>query len=569
MRSPRPASTESARALARLARDYWETKLRFNPLLATYYGHDGGHDRLEEHSEGGRREEIAAYEALLKGLTALPADDLSRSDSVSWRILKTLVEDRLSWFKHRFWSWQIDHMDGPQSWIPTVVRLRQPMASEADAESLLSRMRAFPGFFETQAANLREGLSAGYAAARMPVQKAIRQLDALIEAPASQSAFVEAALKLPDLPRRRHGPLIEEAVQSHVLPAYRGFRRFLEQELLPRARVGRVGIYATPGGAEAYRFMIRRHTTLDLEPAEIHDLGLSELRQIRQRMAELAGSMGHAGELEAFLNAIRSDPKNFFETREQVLSDAKAQVTRAKAELGRYFGRLPRVDVRVEPIESFKEKNDVAARYFDPPEDLSGPGIYYINTYQPSSRPRFGMAALAVHEAVPGHHLQMALALEQRSLPAFRRIEYFNAFTEGWALYAETLGEEMGLYPDELSRLGMLTYQAWRACRLVVDTGLHALGWERERALRFMEENNSLSREEIETEVDRYIIWPGQALSYMIGKIEILKLRKEAENALGGRFDIKAFHDAVLENGSMPLPLLREQVFRGLGLQSG
>jgi prolyl oligopeptidase len=317
-----------------------------------------------------------------------------------------------------------------------------------------------------------------------------------------------------------------------------------------------VGLSSLPGGAEAYRYRIRAHTTTELSAEEIHAIGLEELARLRTEMEAIAKTP----DLKEFISRLKSDPANFYRDREELRADAQRLFEKARAGLPKQFGRHPKQDCVVKPIEEYREKDSVAAFYYPPPEDRSRPGIYYINTYNPTARPRYNLPALTVHEAVPGHHMQIAIALELEGLPHVRRHGHFTAYVEGWGLYSELLGVEMGLYDDDLSRFGMLTYQAWRACRLVVDTGLHALGWSRERAIEFFRENLALSETEIVNEIDRYIIWPGQALAYMIGRREIQKLREEARSRLGSRFDIRAFHDEVLRHGAVPLSTLRKLI---------
>jgi uncharacterized protein (DUF885 family) len=279
-------------------------------------------------------------------------------------------------------------------------------------------------------------------------------------------------------------------------------------------------------------------------------------------MESIAQKRGHRGDLSSFITKLTGDPANFYTTREEIQDDAERLFQKVKARLPERFGRLPKVGCIVKQIEEYREKDSVAAFYYGPPEDGSRPGVYYINTYHPKSRPRYNMPALTAHEAVPGHHLQIALALELGELPHIRRHGMFTAYVEGWGLYSELVADEMGLYEDDLSRFGMLNYQAWRACRLVVDTGIHAMGWSRDRAIAFLKENVAFSEAEIINEIDRYIIWPGQALAYMIGRREIQALRDESLQALGSRFDIKAFHDEVLRHGALPLSTLRKLIER-------
>jgi uncharacterized protein (DUF885 family) len=299
---------------------------------------------------------------------------------------------------------------------------------------------------------------------------------------------------------------------------------------------------------------------LDIAPEEIHRIGLEELQGIQDEMQAIASRMGSGNGIKAFLDGVRSDPKNFYRSREEVVQGARDCVSDTHKRLPDFFGTLPKTPLIVMPIEEYKEKNEVGARYYSPPEDLSRPGIYYINTYEPESRPKFSMASLTAHEGVPGHHLQIALAAENKSIPTFQRFADSTAFIEGWALYSERLADEMGLYSDDLSKLGMISNQAFRACRLVVDTGLHALGWSRQKAIDFMKENTPMSEAEVISEIDRYMIWPGQALAYKMGQRAIAALRRDLERKMGSAFDIRRFHDAVLENGPLPLTAMREAV---------
>lgn len=552
-----PAAAESS-AFSRLAEDYWDAQMRLWPLSATFSGYPRYHDSLDDNSPEGRRKEKDEFEALLARLEAIDAEGLSEEEKLSARVMRWQIQTHLEALPHRFHQWDVDHMDGPQSWIPAVIELAQPMKTQADAEALLSRMRSMPAYFQNQVANLREGLMEKRVAARVPVEKAIAQLEGILSVPAEKTPYAAAARRLPQALQARYLPLVLAEVEKSAYAADRAYLEFLKEEYLPRTRRGGfIGLCGLPGGGAAYRQRIRRYTTLDKTPEELHRMGLEELRNIRTEMTAIARRLGHKGRLKPFIEKMRSNPANYFESREEVLERAQELVARATAKLPDFFGLLPQTSLVVKPIEDYKEKNDVAARYFPPPDDLSRPGIYYINTYEPPTRPRFSMTSLAVHEGVPGHHLQLAIALERRGLPAFRRNAEATAFIEGWALYAERLAEEMGLYEDDLSRIGMLSDQALRASRLVVDTGLHARGWSRQRAVDFMKANTPMSEHEIIAEVDRYTIWPGQALAYKVGQREIMALRRAQEKKLGEKFDLRAFHDAVLRHGALPLEILK------------
>jgi prolyl oligopeptidase len=398
--------------------------------------------------------------------------------------------------------------------------------------------------------NLRAGLGEGRVAMRVAVERVIGQLKGLLATPEDKSPFAAKPELLP-------------AIRESVYPAYRKMLKFLEEDYLSKARTRDIGLWALPGGKDAYTFRIRYHTTTELSAEEIHRIGLQELRSIQDEMRKIA-----KGDLKPFMDKIKKEPKNFFASREDLLDSARRELAKANAKLPAWFKRLPKNECEVKAIEDYRERDCVAAFYYQPDEKLTRKGIFYANTFDATSRPRFNMPALAIHEAVPGHHLQIALALEIEGLPKFRRQAGFTAFVEGWGLYSERLGDEMGLYEDDLARFGMLTYQAWRACRLVVDTGLHALKWTRQQAIDFFMENVALTETEVLNEVDRYIIWPGQALAYMIGKREIMALRDEAKKAMGERFDIKEFHDVVLRNGAIPLTTLRRLVREWAGVRS-
>jgi uncharacterized protein (DUF885 family) len=534
--------------------------MRLSPLLATFYGERGHDDRIDDNSLAGRAARKASDEALLKQARALDLKSLSPEQKLSVSVMKAMIDDELEGLSLPFIELEVDHMDGGQSWIPTVIQTSQPMRDAADAAALEKRLKAIPLYFARHRANVASGLKTGRIAARVPTEKLIRQIDEMLAVAVDKSPYAEACGRLPEPLRAEWKPRLLNIVETEIAPSLRALSDFLKNDYLPRTRDENIGLSGVPGGRAMYRHAIRSHTTTDKSAEQLHKIGLEELAGIRDEMTQIARHAGHAGDLESFLDAVRKDPANFFTTREEVLKNAEFLVAKATARLPEWFGVLPKTALVVKPVDEFQEKNEAAARYFQPPTDLSRPGIYYINTYQPASRPRFSMTSLAVHEGLPGHHLQIALALENTELPQFRRSAGFTAYIEGWALYAERLGDEMGLYQDDLSRLGMLSDQALRACRLVVDTGIHAKAWSRAKAIEFMKANTPMSQEEIEAEVDRYTIWPGQALAYKVGQRELTALRDEARARAGRRFDIKVFHDAVLRHGPLPLPVLRKSV---------
>ena len=519
-----------------LGDEYWEWVLRVNPTFATFLGDRRYNDRFSDLSEAGRASRRKDAGGFLDRLRSIDAAALSENGRVTADILRLQLEEIVEEYSHKFFQWAVDQMDGPQVDFPQLMNFH-PADDEA---GLQARFKAFPAYLEQYLENLRAGVREKRTAMRAAVDRVIGQLKALLDTPPEKSAFATK-------------PAFVPAVTESVYPAYRRMLEYLEGEYRPGSRERDVGLWALPGGEEAYRFKIRQHTTTHSSAKELHDVGLEELRAIQEEMKRIGGS-----DLKAFLAKLKSDPKNFYSSREELLASARSEVEKATAKLPKYFRRLPRTGCEVKAIEEYREKDCVAAFYHPPDEKLTRKGIFYANTYEPQSRSRFNMPALAVHEAVPGHHLQIALAMEMEDLPRFRRQAIaFTAYIEGWGLYTERLGDEMGMYEDDLSRFGMLTYQAWRACRLVVDTGIHAFRWTREQAVEFFMENVALTETEVLNEVDRYIIWPGQALAYMVGKREIMALREEAKRSLGPKFDLRGFHDVVLRNGAIPLSTLR------------
>ena len=528
----------AAQDLKAICDDSWEAALRENPTYATYLGDFRYNEKLSDISETGRARRRKLNEEFLERLGRVDLAALDENDRVTADILRLQLGQSLEEEKHKFWQWDVDQMGGPQADFPQLINFHP----HGDEKGLDARFRAFSTYMDQYLDNLRDGVRENRIAMRGAVERVIGQLKGLLATPEEKSPF---AVK----------PSLVPSIRDSVYPAYRRMLAYLETEYLPKSRAKDVGLWALPGGADAYRFRIKLHTTTDLTAEQIHQIGLDELRGIRDEMKAIA-----KGDLKAFLEKAKQDPKNFFASREDLLETARRELTKANAQLPKWFKRLPKNECEVKAIEDYREKDSVAAFYYQPDEKLTRKGIFYANTYDATNRPRFNMPALAVHEAVPGHHHQIALALEIPGLPRFRRQAGFTAFIEGWGLYSERLGDEMGLYDDDLSRFGMLTYQAWRACRLVVDTGLHAMKWTREQAIAFFQENLALTETEVLNEVDRYIIWPGQALAYMVGKREILALREEARKAMGPRFDIREFHDVVLRNGAIPLGTLRRLV---------
>ncbi len=534
----------------------WEQFLELNPLWATAQGDERWDDRLDDPGPDGRAAQVAMFEgweAEMRGLFGLES---SVEDAVTLDLIGVVVERMREAHALRLWEMEaIDQYGGPQGLIGDLARLQRTDSAER-FERLLTRLAAYPGWIDAHIANVEEGLASGRTAAAAVVERCITQTRRLVEIPAEQSSVVLANAALTDAQRQA----LIDAVQRHVRPAHEAWLRLLER-YAGQARAGE-GVCHLPDGDALYRHHILAWTTISEDPGSIHDYGLARLAEIETQERAIAAELGYddVAALRVFLD---SSPDNHVEEPEQLVRFAAELIARAEAEAPRWFGRLPGDGCEVRAVEAHMEQEAPPAFYVPPSEDGSRRGIYYINTYDPASRPLHRIVATTYHEAVPGHHFQIAIEQELRDLPAFRRFGSRLAggsYVEGWALYAERLAHEMGLYREPHERFGALESEGWRAARLVVDTGLHALGWTRQRSIDFLRERAGLSRLEAETETDRYISWPGQALSYMIGQREILALRADIEQRDGDRFDHQAFHDQTIGHGSLPLSTLRARL---------
>ncbi len=555
--------------LDRLAEEFWDATLAADPMQATAIGEHRYGDRLSDISPEGREGLRQRFEEIRAALSQIPPESDPEA-ALTQAALGQAVGDRLAFLAADPHAYLVDAMNGAQTAFLNIPSL-QPLRDVADGESMLARWWAMGPWIDQQIAQLRRGAADGKRPVAGSVRRVIAQLDELLQLHREEWPLL-APLRAehpgwPDGAWRAFEVGLSGAVRDGVRPALARYRAYLADEVVDGARdEAHVGISHLPGGAETYASLARAHTTTDRTPQEIHDIGVAEIARIDAEIIELGGRVLGTADLARTLAALRGDPSLQFETAEQIVAVAEASLARAVAAIPEWFGRLPRARCEVVRMEAHEEQHSTIAYYREPPEDGSRPGRYYINTYAPETRPRYEAEALAFHESVPGHHLQVAIGQELEQLPAFRRHAETTAFVEGWGLYTERLSDEMGLYSGDLDRIGMLSYDAWRASRLVVDTGMHALGWSRGQAIDFMTSHTALGLNNIANEVDRYIGWPGQALAYKIGQLEIRRLRAEAEAVLGASFDIRRFHDAVLGHGALPLSVLRESVARDLGL---
>lgn len=560
----RKAPTTAAHPLADLAREYWEDLLREGPLFATSIGLRRYDDRLADNTPEGRARWTARLEELLTHAGSIPEEGLAPQDRTTRSELLTSIATNLDHARCNLEEWSVDPLRGPVIVFQNVESY-QPLRTVEDARKMVTRWNAMGQYLDEHAANLRRGLAAGKVAVRAGVAKVIEQIDDLTSHPIEDWSFLKP-LRVPHkgwtkARRAQFQEGLTSAVRDGIRPAVLRLADALREEILPRARPdNRAGLVHIPDGTVAYRGLIHCYTALDLAPNEVHETGLREVARINRELEVLGEKVLVTRDRASILQRLRKDPELYFHTRDEVEDKARDALARAKAAIPRFFGRLPRAACDVVRMEPHEEKHSTIAYYRQPAADGTRPGRYYINTSAPETRPRYEAEVLAYHESIPGHHLQIAIAQELEGLPEFRKHIGVTAFVEGWGLYTERLAEEMGLYTADLDRIGVLSYDAWRACRLVVDTGMHAKGWTRSQAIDFMLANTALAGNNIVNEVDRYIAWPGQALAYKIGQLEIRRLRAEAERRLGDRFDLPAFHDAVLGNGAVSLETLRAAI---------
>jgi uncharacterized protein (DUF885 family) len=555
--------------LDRLAEEFWDAVLVADPAQGTAWGEHRYGDRLSDISPEGRAGLTKRFEEIQAAVAALPPETDPES-ALTHAALTQAVGDRLTLLAADSHAFTVDAMSGPQSSFMSIPSY-QPLRDVADGESMLARWWAMGPWIDQQVAQLRRGAAEGRLPVAGSVQRVITQLDELLARPledwpllaplhAAHDGWSDGAWRAFEVG-------LAGAVRDGLRPAFTSYRAYLADEALAIARdEAHVGIGHLPGGAETYASLARAHTTTDLTPQQIHDTGLAEIARIDAEIAQLGARVLGAADLHGTLAALRGDPSVHFKTADEIVALAEASLARAVEAIPAWFGRLPRAACEVVRMEPHEQQHSTIAYYREPPHDGTRPGRYYINTWAPETRPRYEAEALAFHEAVPGHHLQVAIGQELEHLPAFRRHAETTAFVEGWGLYSERLADEMGLYSADLDRIGMLSFDAWRASRLVVDTGMHALGWSRSAAIEFMAAHTALALNNIANEVDRYIGWPGQALAYKIGQLEIRRLRSEAEAALGDAFDIRRFHDAVLGHGALPLSVLLRSVAADLEL---
>lgn len=545
-----------------LAEEFWEVQLRASPTLATFVGDHRYDDRIEDLSaeyEAQLRDHWASLNSRVQGLDT---DSLARPDRVTAALLLAATRDGIDACDLRLVELQSDQMNGVHTeLLQTVPVLNAPEPDHA--YRLLERFRQVPTLLEQAMKRFTLGLEAGRTPARICIERSLNTLDGYLATPLEQDVFVGLSG-----PSNWDGETawreeLAEAARDVIRPAFAHYRETMAAQLAPNARPDeQPGLCWLPDGKEIYHSLIRQHTTLTLDPEEIHSIGMTEvLDRLPHEYAEVGGRLFGITDVDEIFNRLRTDPNLRYDTAAEIMDDARAGLEAARGAMGAWFGTLPQAECLIAEVPEFLAPDSPAAYYFPPAGDGSRPGTYFVNTFQPGEKNRYEARSVAYHEAIPGHHLQISIANELTDVPQFQRFSLSNtAYVEGWGLYAERLAEDMGLYTTDLDRIGMLAADSWRACRLVVDTGMHALGWTRQEAIDFMARYTPVSLDEVTVEIDRYIGMPGQALAYKLGQREILRLRAHATEVLGEAFDIKGFHDTVLASGAVTLPILADLV---------
>jgi uncharacterized protein (DUF885 family) len=565
--TPALSQQRTNRALATVITAYEQTARRYDPLTSAS---EGDRAALRLMPDGSRESELrqrAELVALKARLERVPTRGLNEEDALNRAYLMRVIDQSIEGIDLDFGRAPISNGDGYFT-FGDYLAYTTPIQSADDAEAWLSRLEALPTTYQQGVANSRRGIETGYTQPRIVVDRALATARAQIET--LENTLMTPLMSMPDtIPTAQQEQFRTRArgiIRDRILPAHRETAAFIENEYLPAARP-QLGLRSVPGGENLYRYLVRSYTTTDMTPEQIHELGNQEVTRIRALMEEEIRSSGFRGNFAAFQRFLRTDRQFYASSAEELIHHASEIAKRADGQLPRLFGTLPRLSYGIRVIPAEQAEGSTTAYYTQGSAALGQSGTYWVNTTRLEARPLYELPALTIHEAMPGHHLQISRAQELGELPYFRRNAFETAFVEGWGLYSESLGEDMGMYRTPYERFGRLSYEMWRACRLVADTGIHWMGWDIEQARRCFAENSALSPHNIQTELERYIATPGQALAYKIGELTMQRLRREAIEALGDRFDIRAFHDELLSAGAVPMDVLEARMRRWVARQ--
>jgi uncharacterized protein (DUF885 family) len=564
------ASPAATKKLHKLFADEWQWHLRDDPLDATYLGDSRYNNVWRDMSLAAIQRRQRHRKDALKKLRGVSFASLSPADKINYRLFRRQYETAVEQFPFHWYLIPLNQRDGIQeaNSVVDVIRFR----TVKDYEDWIARMRSLPAYMDQTLALLQEGIRTRHVHAKVVMKRLPGQIRKQIVDDPAKSPFFKPFRSLPEsIPpavRQRLIAAATTAIARQVVPSYRKMLTFFEKKYIP-ACFDRVGVWQFPQGRKFYEFRARKYTTTNLTPKQIHEIGLREVKRIRGEMRKIIAEVKFKGTFKQFLQHLRTDPKFYYTDPDDLLLAYRGCAKRIDPELVKLFKTLPRMPYGVTPIPMQIAPDTTTAYYMPPAADGSRAGSFYVNLYKLDSRPKYEIEALTLHESVPGHHLQISLAMELPNMPAFRKYTGYTAFVEGWGLYSESLGGELGLYKDPYSKFGQLTYEMWRAVRLVVDTGMHYFQWSRKQAIDFFAANTAKTMLDIENEIDRYIAWPGQALAYKIGELKIKSLRAKAEKELGPKFDVREFHDVVLGSGAVTLDVLESNVKAWVRRQKG
>jgi uncharacterized protein (DUF885 family) len=540
----------------------WEYTMRENPEFASAVGFPGQNDRwtdLSVEAIARRKRELAAP---LKVIQSIDRSRLNETEQLNYDLFKRNAEDAIEGLQFKDEYLPITQLDGAQQNIARVLEI-SPHATAKDYEDMIARLNKVPVLLDQIYQLLKLGLEEKITPPRITLRDVPQQIKEQMVADPEKNpllkTFSEFPKEIPEDEQVRLKATAEKVLREKVIPAFARFYDFFTDSYLPKTRET-IGLSDLPDGKAWYGFKVRTSTTTSMSPEQIHQLGLSEVARIRKEMDATIAQTGFKGTFAEFSKFLRTDPRFYYTDAESLLRGYRDIAKRADPELARLFGKLPRLPYGVKAVPAYAEKSQTTAYYEDGSEKAGRPGWFFANTYALNTRPKWEMVPLTLHESVPGHHLQLSLAQEMEEAPEFRKYGGYTAFVEGWGLYAESLGEEMGFYKDPYEKYGQLTYEMWRAIRLVLDTGIHSMGWTRQQAIDYFSANSSKTEHDITVEVDRYIVSPGQALAYKIGELKFKELRAYATRKLGVRFDIRSFHDEVVDNGALPMDILEQRV---------
>ncbi|RDZ29059.1 DUF885 domain-containing protein [Lysobacter silvisoli] len=575
--APKAVASDSAKAakLTALYAQYWEETLKLNPVQATFQGDNRYNDQLPDFGSAEYRKQSHDFTVRwLKTVQDIGPAGLQGQDLLSFETFVREAKSSLEGEQFPDWMMPVNQMGSIPSFAAQMGSgtSAQPFKTVQDYDNWLARGNKLPVLFDTSIANMREGMKAGVVQPRALMVKVIPQLDALIKDKPEDTLFWGPIKDLPkdfsDADKQRLTAAYREMIANRLMPAYKKLRAFINDEYLPATRDS-VGLDKLPNGQAWYAFNARQRTTTDLSPAQIHQIGLDEVARIHGEIRKIMAQVGFKGSLQDFFKFMQTDPRFSFKSEEALLEHYRALEAKINLKVPQQFSLLPKAPFEIRAVEPFRAQSAAGGEYRSPSEDGSRPGVFYVNTYDLPTRKTWDAEDLYLHEAIPGHHFQLALQQELTGIPAFRRFGGETAFIEGWGLYAESLGKDLGVYTDPYNYFGYLQNELWRAIRLVTDTGLHSKGWTREQVIKYMLDNSAESETQSTAEAERYIAWPGQALAYKIGELKIQELRRKAQQELGAKFDVREFHAEVLKDGSVPLEVLQQKIDRWIASKKG